>query len=334
MSFLKLIEQLEVVASQVNDYIYSLLEGKPKVLYDASSHLIRTGGKRLRPFLVIKSFELFDKNLKKAIPAAAAIELIHNFTLVHDDIIDHDLLRHNAPTVHAKYGVPLAIVAGDILFAKAFESVVLGMQKMNIEESVIVKVLELVAKSSIKVSEGQIKDLRMASGKRFYSKETYFDMIQSKTAALFETACRIGSIIGGAGKEDEKSMANFGKYLGIAFQLVDDVLGIAGDPKVTGKPIGSDLREGKKTHALSLALKLANDEDRIKIQKVFGKRKTTKDEMDEALAVIAKTEVVDKIRDEAQFYANKALSILKRYPDSHAKKSLSELANFIVARNF
>ncbi|MCP8316751.1 MAG: polyprenyl synthetase family protein, partial [archaeon] len=256
---MSLIEQLEASASQVNDYIYSLLGGKPKVLYDASSHLIRTGGKRLRPFLVIKSCEIFDKDIKKAIPAAAALELIHNFTLVHDDIMDHDLMRHNAPTVHAKYGVPLAIVAGDVLFAKAFESIVLGMQETNMEESIIVRVLVLAVKSSIKVCEGQVKDFRMASGKRFYSKETYFDMIQSKTATLFEAACRIGSIIGGAGKEDEKFMANFGKYLGLAFQLVDDVRGIAGDPKLIGKPVGSDLREGKKTHVLSLALRLAND---------------------------------------------------------------------------
>ena len=101
---MSLIEQLEASASQVNDYIYSLLRGKPKVLYDASSHLIRTGGKRLRPFLVMKSCEIFDKDIKKAISAAAALELIHNFTLVHDDIMDHDLMRHNAPTVHAKYG--------------------------------------------------------------------------------------------------------------------------------------------------------------------------------------------------------------------------------------
>ncbi|MCP8315056.1 MAG: polyprenyl synthetase family protein [archaeon] len=330
---MSLIEQLEASASQVNDYIYSLLGGKPKVLYDASSHLIRTGGKRLRPFLVIKSCEIFDKDIKKAIPAAAALELIHNFTLVHDDIMDHDLMRHNAPTVHAKYGVPLAIVAGDVLFAKAFESIVLGMQETNMEESIIVRVLELAVKSSIKVCEGQVKDFRMASGKRFYSKETYFDMIQSKTATLFEAACRIGSIIGGAGKEDEKFMANFGKYLGLAFQLVDDVLGIAGDPKLIGKPVGSDLREGKKTHVLSLALRLANDEERTKIQKVFGKRNVIQEEMDEALAIISKTKVADKVRDEAKFYADKALSILKRFSDSPAKKSLSELTNFIVSRN-
>lgn len=330
---MSLVEQLEESALQVNDYIYSLLKGKPKILYDASSHLIRTGGKRLRPFLVIKSFELFDKDVRKAIPVAAGLELIHNFTLVHDDIMDHDLVRHNAPTVHVKYGVPLAIISGDILFAKAFESIVLGMKKMNIKENTIIRVLELAVKSSIRVCEGQAKDLIMSSSKRFYSKETYLNMIRSKTATLFETACKVGSIVGNAREKDERSMASFGRYLGIAFQLVDDLLGIVGDPKLTGKPVGSDLREGKKTLALSLALKLADDEDRIKIQSVFGKRKVAQQEIDEALAIISKTKVADEVRDEARFYANKALSILKRYPDSPAKESLSELTKFIVTRN-
>ncbi|MEM3383402.1 MAG: polyprenyl synthetase family protein [Nitrososphaerales archaeon] len=326
-------EQLEASALQVNDYIYSLLRGKPKILYEASSHLIRTGGKRLRPFLVMKSFELFDRDIRKVVPVAAGLELIHNFTLVHDDIMDHDLVRHNAPTVHAKYGIPLAIISGDILFAKAFEAIVLGMKKANIKENIIIRVLELAVKSSITVCEGQAKDLRMSSSKRFYSKETYFDMIRSKTATLFETACMVGSIVGDAGEKNEKFMASFGRYLGIAFQLVDDLLGIVGDPKLTGKPVGSDLREGKKTLALSLALKLANDEDRIKIQRVFGKRKITQEEMQEVLKIIYDTKVADKVRDEARFYANKALSILKRYPDSPAKESLSELTNFIVVRN-
>jgi len=111
------------------------------------------------------------------------------------------------------------------------------------------------------------------------------------------------------------------------------VLGIAGDPKLTGKPVGSDLREGKKTYVLSLALKLARDEDRIKILKVFGKRKITEEEMDEALAVVSKTRVADDVRYEARYYASKALSILKRYPNSPVKRSLSELTDFVVARN-
>ncbi|MGQ9718945.1 MAG: polyprenyl synthetase family protein [Nitrososphaerales archaeon] len=329
---MNLMKELEATVAQVNHYIYPLLVGRPKVLYDASSHLIRTGGKRLRPFLTIKSFELFDDDVKRVLPAAAALEFIHNFTLVHDDIMDHDRIRHNAPTVHAKYGVPIAIVAGDVLFAKAFQSVVLGMRKMSIDESIIVRVLELAAESAIKISEGQAKDLKMASSKKFYSTKTYLDMIRSKTATLFEASCRVGSIVGGASREDEESMANFGKNLGIAFQLVDDVLGVVGDPRVTGKPVGSDLREGKKTQVVSLAIKLADDRGRVKIQGVFGRRKATQEELDEALAIIFKTGAADRVRDEARFYASEALLALRRYSDSPAKKSLSELMDFVVVR--
>ncbi|MCP8305763.1 MAG: polyprenyl synthetase family protein [archaeon] len=330
---MSLMEQLEATASEVDRYVLSLLKGKPRFLYEASSHLIRTGGKRLRPFLVIKSCEIFDSDVKKAMPAAAALELLHNFTLVHDDIMDRDLIRHGAPTVHAKYGVPLAIVAGDLLFAKVFESIVSGMQEMNMKESTIIRVLELMIRSSIKVCEGQVRDLKMSSEQRFYSVRTYFDMIREKTASLFETACRVGSIVGGARKDDERAMANFGRCIGIAFQLIDDALGVVGDPKVTGKPVGSDLREGKKTYVISLAIRLATDDDKLKIQKVFGKREVKQEEMDEALTIISKTGAVGKVSSEAQFYADRALSILKRYPDSPSKKALSELTHFIVTRN-
>ncbi|MCP8304336.1 MAG: polyprenyl synthetase family protein [archaeon] len=330
---MSLMEQLEATASEVDRYVLSLLKGKPRFLYEASSHLIRTGGKRLRPFLVIKSCEIFDSDVKKAMPAAAALELLHNFTLVHDDIMDRDLIRHGAPTVHAKYGVPLAIVAGDLLFAKVFESIVSGMQEMNMKESTIIRVLELMIRSSIKVCEGQVRDLKMSSEQRFYSVRTYFDMIREKTASLFETACRVGSIVGGARKDDERAMANFGRCIGIAFQLIDDALGVVGDPKVTGKPVGSDLREGKKTYVISLAIRLATDDDKLGIQKVFGKREVKQEEMDEALTIISKTGAVGKVRSEAQFYADRALSILKRYPDSPSKKALSELTHFIVTRN-
>ncbi|MCP8322559.1 MAG: polyprenyl synthetase family protein [Candidatus Methylarchaceae archaeon HK02M2] len=330
---MSLIEQLEKTASEVDKYILSILEGKPKILYEASSHLIRAGGKRLRPFLVIKSCEIFDCNIKKVIPAAAALELLHNFTLVHDDIMDHDLIRHGVPTVHAKYGIPLGIVAGDILFIKVFESIISGMQELKISKSTIIKVLELVVRSSIKVCEGQVRDLKMSSERRFYSIKTYLEMIREKTGSLFETACRVGSVIGGAKNEDQKAMAKFGRYLGIAFQLIDDTLGVAGDPKVTGKPVGSDLREGKKTYALLMAIQLANQDDKFKIQKVFGKKEAKQEEMDEALTIISKTGAVDKVRGKAQFYTDKAISILKRFPNSHSKETLLELTHFIVTRN-
>lgn len=332
MIIMKFLEELEEIASRVDEYLFSVLKGDPRVLYDASSHLMRAGGKRLRPFLVVKSYEMFDQGLDKVIPVASAIELTHNFTLVHDDIMDNDLVRHGAPTVHAKYGIPLAIVAGDVLFAKAFETIVAGLRGAGVKERRIIRLVELMANSLVKICEGQVQDLKMASGKHFYSASTYFGMIQRKTAFLFEASCRAGSIVGGAGKRGEMLMAKLGRHLGIAFQLVDDVLGVVGDPKVTGKPVGNDLREGKKTYVISLAIKLASEEDRVKILRALWEKGATKGEIDDALVAITRTGAPKKVRMEASSYAQKAIGILGRFPDSPAKEALSELTNFIVTR--
>jgi len=176
-------------------------------------------------------------------------------------------------------------------------------------------------------------DLKMSSKKHFFSPKSYFKMIREKTSALFETACRVGSIIGGAKIQDEQVMANFGRNLGIAFQMIDDVLGAVGDPRVTGKPVGSDLREGKKTYVISLAIKLANEDNKLKILGVLGKRDGNREEIDEVLTILSKTGAIDKVKGKAKFYSNKALSNLKRYPNSSSKKVLSELTDFIVTRN-
>jgi geranylgeranyl diphosphate synthase type I len=317
---------------KVNEYINSLLDGYPKLLYDASSHLIKTGGKRLRPFLVIKSCELFGGDPSRAIPAAAAIELVHNFSLVHDDIMDNDPIRHGVPTVHEKYGIPIAIVAGDVLFAKAFETIN-KIGEIGVDDSIVNKATYLIAESSINICEGQVLDYEMSSNSNFHSTNSYFKMIHKKTAVLFGTSCRIGSLIGGANLEQEKSMELFGRLLGIAFQLVDDVLGIEGDAKVTGKPVGGDIREGKKTYVISEALRLSKEEDKKNILTVFGKTSVSQEGIKKALASISGTGAAEIVRNQAESYAKKALEILGRFPDNTVRKSFDELLNFIVSRN-
>jgi geranylgeranyl diphosphate synthase type I len=323
---------VQKVALKVNEYLNSLIDGYPKLLYDASSHLIKTGGKRLRPFLVIKSCELFGGDPSRAIPAAAAIELVHNFSLVHDDIMDNDHIRHGVPTVHVKYGMPTAIVAGDLLFAKAFETInKIGDRGVN--DSIVNKATYLLAESSINICEGQALDYEMASKTNFHSTNSYIKMINKKTAVLFGTSCRIGSLIGGANLEQEKSIELFGRLLGIAFQLVDDVLGIGGDAKVTGKPVGGDIREGKKTYVISEALRLSKEDDKKNILTVFGKSNVSQEGIEKALASISKTGAAEIVRKQAESYAKKALEVLGRFPDNSVRKSLDELLNFIVSRN-
>jgi len=325
-------QQLESTASMVDDFILSVLDGKPKELYLASSHYIRTGGKRLRPFLLIKSCELLGGNVRKALPVAAAIEMIHNFTLVHDDIMDNDEVRHDVPTVHKQYGLPLAILGGDILFMKAFQSITTLGAKAGLPENVIVELIAKLTRSCLDVSEGQALDVGMASNTKFSSGSQYIAMIGKKTAALFETSCELGAVCAQTNNRDVDNLAKFGRNLGIAFQLVDDLIGVAGDPKVTKKPVGNDIREGKKTLPILLAIKKAKGQDKDKILRVFGTKNVSETELKEAVSVLVNVGVDRDVRNMARFYATKAIDSIKRYDDSKAKRALQSLADFIVER--
>lgn len=325
-------QQLESTASLVDEFILSMLEGKPKELYLASSHYIKSGGKRLRPFLVIKSCELLGGNMKKALPAAAAIEMIHNFTLVHDDIMDNDEVRHNVPTVHRYYGLPLAILAGDILIMKAFQSITTYGAKAGLPDYVLVQLIAKLTKSCLDVSEGQALDVDMASSSKFSSESQYINMIDKKTAALFETSCELGALCAQTNKNDVDKLARFGRNLGVAFQLVDDLIGVTGDPRITKKPVGNDIREGKKTLPILLAIKKSKGDDKDKILRVFGSRGVTYNELKEAVNVLTKSGVDREVRKMARFYATKAIESIKAYKDSKAKHALQSLADFVVER--
>ena len=158
--------ELESYASIVNNFMLEFVEGKPNGLYHASSHYIRTGGKRLRPFMVIKGCEMLGGSIKRAMPAAAAVELVHNFTLVHDDIMDNDDIRHGIPTVHKKYGLPIALIAGDILFSKAFQVLSLHGKSVGHDDNIIAEMNRILSTSCVHVCEGQGLDIQMASSNK------------------------------------------------------------------------------------------------------------------------------------------------------------------------
>ena len=188
-------EELRSNSFCVNKFILSTLEGQPKRLYRASAHYIVSGGKRLRPFMVIKSCEMFGGNSKRAMPAAAAVELVHNFSLVHDDIMDNDDMRHSVPTVHRSYGVPLAILAGDILFSKAFQILAVNGRKEGITEKAISDMVERLSTACIFVCEGQATDVYMALNKRSSLGSQYINMIGKKTCSTFRSFMCIGCFV-------------------------------------------------------------------------------------------------------------------------------------------
>jgi geranylgeranyl diphosphate synthase type I len=329
-------DELESNASSVNQYILSLLEGDPIELYRASSHYIKSGGKRLRPFLVIKSSEMFGGNLRRALPAAAAVELVHNFSLVHDDIMDNDDMRHSVQTVHKHYGMPLAILAGDILFSKAFELLAVNGRAKGISEKAICEMVAKLSSACIQVCEGQATDVRMASMKDELSIDSpqYINMISKKTAALFELSCALGVLSApNSSAIDVERLSWFGRNIGIAFQLVDDLIGITGDPKLTGKAVGNDLREGKKTYPILLALRNAKGQNRSKILKIFGRKNASASDLKEAVGTISTIGIDQEIRLAARTHIEKAVRSLADYADSEAKRALESSASFIVERS-
>jgi len=321
-------ETFEKNAIIVNKYLNSKLHGTPKTLYDAASHLIIHGGKRLRPFMVINSCKILGGNVSSSISAASAVEMIHNFTLVHDDIMDNDEMRHGVPTVHKKFGMPVAILAGDVLFSKAYQII----SNSKLPNDANLQLVSRLAKACVDVCEGQLLDIKMAQEKRIPSQTEYISMIGKKTAALFDVSCSMGAICATNNTKDISNLSKFGRNLGIAFQITDDLIGVMGDPKITKKPVGNDLREGKKSLPILLAIKLASGKDKKIILNAFGNTKATKNDLSEAVNAIRALGIEENVRNQALKYAETAKKSLSEYSGS-AKTELIDLLDFVVKRS-
>ena len=325
---MKKTKQIEKNAKIVNKYLNSKLKGNPKKLYDAAGHLIVNGGKRLRPYMVIRSCQILGGKSSDAMISASAVEMVHNFTLVHDDIMDNDEMRHGVPTVHKKFGMPIAILAGDVLFSKAFQII----SESKLSPNATAHLISRLAKACVDVCEGQLLDIKMADEKKIPTQAEYITMIGKKTAALFDVSCAMGAICATNRPKDISNLSAFGRNLGIAFQITDDLIGVMGDPKITKKPVGNDLREGKKSLPILMAIKLANGNEKKIILKAFGNSKISKSELNKAVEVIRSLGIEDKVRNQALKYAEKSEKSLIKYSGS-AKEELTALLDFVVRRS-
>ncbi|MCV0401170.1 MAG: polyprenyl synthetase family protein [Nitrosopumilus sp.] len=325
---MKKTKQIEKNAKIVNRYLNSKLKGNPKKLYDAAGHLIVNGGKRLRPYMVIKSCQILKGKVPNAMPAASAVEMVHNFSLVHDDIMDNDEMRHGVPTVHKKFGMPIAILAGDVLFSKAFQVITDSKLSANATTQLVSR----LSKACVDICEGQLLDVKMAEEKKIPSQSEYIEMIGKKTAALFDVSCSMGAICATNNPKDISNLSSFGRNLGIAFQITDDLIGVMGDPKITKKPVGNDLREGKKSLPILMAIKLAKGNDKKNILKAFGNSKVTKKDLSKAVEVIRSLGIEENVRKQALKYAEKAEKSLSNY-SGPAKTELIALLDFVVKRS-
>jgi len=327
--------ELKETSAKVNALIAEIIgEGQgPERLYDASKHLIQAGGKRLRPFLVIKSCEVVGGGEDVALPVAAAVELLHNFTLIHDDIMDGDVKRRGAPTTHVVWGVPIAIIAGDLLFAKVSEAVIRRLDRDKVSADRALKILDLLTEAAIKICEGQTRDM-LFEERETVSEEAYFEMIEGKTAALLKASAEVGAVVGGGDEDQVARLGRFAYYSGLAFQLVDDVLGLTADEEVLGKPVGSDIREGKRTLIIAHFLSHASGDEKAEVLSVLGDRTASAESIARATGLLVSKGSVEYAKSHAEKLAEKAKEQLDALPDSRPKRLLLELSDYIVSRSY
>ena len=234
-------------------------------LKEAMAHYPGAGGKRLRPLLATIVSEAVGGKAEAAMPFGIALEMVHNFTLVHDDVMDEDDTRRGLKTVHSLYGVPEAILAGDAMFARAFEIVL----ESEVPSADLVELTDILARSVRLLAEGQQMDMDFET-RNEVSSEEYLKMIERKTAVLMSAACRVGAIFGGGSHAQQMALRQYGLDLGMAFQLIDDTLDYTGTAKELGKPVGNDIQEGKATLPLIYALRNAGTADRVRLGEIFS----------------------------------------------------------------
>ncbi|MDP6458755.1 MAG: polyprenyl synthetase family protein [Candidatus Bathyarchaeota archaeon] len=323
-----------VSALKVDDYIFNLLEDrKPVVLYEASRHLFHAGGKRLRPYLVLKSCELVDGNPCLALPFAAGLEILHNFTLIHDDIMDNDSFRRGNPTIHSKWGVPMAIASGDLLFAKVYQAMYAPYFDGSLPSESVLKSIKAVTDATISICEGQVLDISFPDT-RDVSPQDYILMVGGKTSALFSACAKIGAIVGGANRREVKMLASFAWDAGIAFQIVDDILGVTANDTTLGKPIGSDLREGKKTLIVVYALKNTASREKENLLRVLGDQNADSQDIDAAIETLRSSGAINYAKKKAADYVKSSKESLKVFPDIQARQDLLELVDYFSSRDY
>lgn len=250
--------------AQFSDFLTTKTHSRqPESLYDPVNYILNLGGKRIRPALVLMSTELFDEAVERAMDAALAVEVFHNFSLVHDDIMDAAPLRRKQPTVHEKWDINTAILSGDAMLIWAYQCF------ENYDEKTFSALVKLFSKTAHEVCEGQQYDMDFESIENVSLKE-YIEMIRLKTAVLVACAFQMGGIIAKASVENQNKLYEFGQNLGIAFQIQDDLLDIYGDPKTFGKQIGGDIIENKKTYLYLKALELSTEDDHNQLKHLFS----------------------------------------------------------------
>jgi len=315
----------ELVADEftaVNQLIIKQLSSDVILINQISQHIIHSGGKRLRPLLVLLAAKACGYQGNTHIPAAAIIEFIHTATLLHDDVVDESDLRRGEPTANNLFGNAASVLVGDFLYSRSFQMMV-EMNNMDI--------LRILADATNRIAEGEVLQLLNIQNADTTEKE-YLDVIDRKTATLFAAGTEIAGVLNNLEPIKRKALADFGTNLGFAFQIVDDLLDYQADENDLGKSLGDDLEEGKPTLPIIRTLQTCSPSDKNFIRSAL--ESDGRDSIDTVLKIMQNTDALDYTAKMAQDYAAKAKNCLKSLPDSNYLRSLAELADFSVSRTY
>ena len=324
---MKLKEKIAIRAKPIDETLQNYLKiREPTKLYEASAHIPLAGGKRLRPVMALITCDMVGGDSQKAVLFATALETIHNFTLVHDDVMDDDDLRHGVAACHTIYGLSTAILAGDTLFAYAFEMIT----DSDIDDRVKSDLVKNVAYVVRKIAEGQQMDINFEDEETVDSKE-YLEMIRLKTSILFGAAAYGGARIGGTNELEARELENMATNVGLGFQIWDDYLDATASEEVLGKPSGSDIRQGKRTLLVIEALNRANNEQRKRLLEILDSENSDKD-VEEAVNIMDECGALEECHKQANQYLEGARKVLLKYPESEARNLFEELLEYMVTR--
>ena len=318
----ELFAEIEDDLLRVETAIEEALVAKDPLLVEVSTHLLRAGGKRIRPAMVLLAGRFNHYDLVLLLPVAAAVELIHMATLVHDDVVDRSRVRRGLPTVNAKWGSPVSVLIGDYLFAKAFS--ILAQTGDN-------RLVRLMADVVYQMSTGEIQQINSCF-KVDQTEEDYFDRIAKKTAIFIAESCRLGAIVSGASPEQEQALYDYGFGLGMGFQIIDDILDFTANVRQLGKPIGSDVRSGVLT--LPVLHALAKSPRRDRLREILGKRPVGEAEVRAVGEILSETESLQYAYRAAVRYVEGAKGRLTCFPAGAAQENLLSVADFVVNREF
>lgn len=322
MKQLWLFKQINSDLQRVEKELTNFVETDYPILQDSAVHLLSAGGKRLRPAFTLLAGKFYGYSMEKLMPVAMALELIHMSSLVHDDVVDASMTRRGRPTVKAKWGNLVSVQTGDYLFAKSLELIA----KIDHPE-----VARILAEISVEMCQGEIQQIKSSFDVEQNVKQYYY-RIKRKTALLISACCRLGALVSDAPKNQVWALGAYGHSLGMAFQIVDDVLDITAKPSEFGKPIGGDLRQGIMTLPMILALKQSPEPARLRA--LLGKIDKTDDEVSETIQLIKATNAIDDSMMLVESYVKKAKKHLQDLPNIPTRKALEDLADFVRVRKF